>query len=322
MGDRTPDYYFDSYSAFEVHEVMLKDTVRTNSYRMAIRDNPSLFSNAVVLDVGCGTGILSLFAASSGARKVYGVDNSAMSEYARRIVAANGMSDIVEIIHGTIEETVLPEQVDVVLSEWMGYCLLYESMLPSVISARDRLMLPGGTMFPNRARMFITGLSDEEYVGRKFGFWDDICGFNLRVLKEAALVEPLVAVAPEKDIVTDDCQLVEFDLSTVTAEQLKFASLFCLTPLESSNLTAFVVWFEVVFEGPDAQVVLSTSAFKEQTHWSQTIFYLPAVVELEMDVPLKGTFVIGPNARNPRDQDVAITFAYDGETKTYGYKMK
>jgi protein arginine N-methyltransferase 1 len=52
---------------------MLKDTVRTGSYRAAILSNPHLFKDKTVLDVGCGTGILSMFAAKAGASHVVGV---------------------------------------------------------------------------------------------------------------------------------------------------------------------------------------------------------------------------------------------------------
>lgn len=67
------DYYFDSYAHHGIHEEMLKDQVRTSAYRDAIELNKHLFKDKVVLDIGCGTGILSLFAARAGARKVFGV---------------------------------------------------------------------------------------------------------------------------------------------------------------------------------------------------------------------------------------------------------
>lgn len=67
------DYYFDSYAHFGIHEEMLKDEVRTLTYKNSMLHNRHLFKNKTVLDIGCGTGILSMFAAKAGAAKVIGV---------------------------------------------------------------------------------------------------------------------------------------------------------------------------------------------------------------------------------------------------------
>ena len=67
------DYYFDSYSHYSIHEDMLRDAVRTKAYMKAILDNPKLFKNKIVLDIGSGTGVLSIFAAKAGAKKVFAI---------------------------------------------------------------------------------------------------------------------------------------------------------------------------------------------------------------------------------------------------------
>lgn len=112
-------------SIAEIHEIMIKDRVRTESYRNFILQNPSVFKDAVVLDVGCGTGILSMFAAQAGAKKVYAVDASEVAYKAMRNVKENGLDGTVEVIKGKIEEIGdrIQGKVDVIVSEWMGYFL-------------------------------------------------------------------------------------------------------------------------------------------------------------------------------------------------------
>ena len=87
------DYYFQSYSHFGIHEEMLKDKVRTLAYRKAILNNQQLFRGKVVLDVGCGTGILCMFAAKAGAKAVYGIECASIAVQARQIVADNKLDD-------------------------------------------------------------------------------------------------------------------------------------------------------------------------------------------------------------------------------------
>ena len=73
------DYYFDSYSHYSIHEEMLKDTVRTKAYMKAIVNNPQIFKDKIVMDIGSGTGVLSIFAAKAGAKKVYAIENAGIS---------------------------------------------------------------------------------------------------------------------------------------------------------------------------------------------------------------------------------------------------
>ena len=163
-GKTSADYYFDSYSHFGIHEEMLKDAVRTRAYQRAILGNRHLFEGKVVLDVGCGTAILCMFAAQAGAKHVYGVDMASIIVQAREIVAENGFSDRITLLQGKMEDVQLPVQhVDVIVSEWMGYFLIYESMLDTVLYARDRYLVEGGLIFPDTASLHICAIEDAEY---------------------------------------------------------------------------------------------------------------------------------------------------------------
>nr|KAF6273764.1 protein arginine methyltransferase 1 [Pipistrellus kuhlii] len=107
------DYYFDSYAHFGIHEEMLKDEVRTLTYRNSMFHNRHLFKDKVVLDVGSGTGILCMFAAKAGARRVIGIECSSISDYAVKIVKANKLDHVVTIIKGKVEEVELPVEKEV-----------------------------------------------------------------------------------------------------------------------------------------------------------------------------------------------------------------
>lgn len=139
------DYYFNSYSSFYIHEEMIKDSARTLSYKNAILNNPEQFKDKIVLDIGAGTGILSIFAARAGAKHVYSLEFAHIADYAKEIVKQNGLSDKITIIKSKVEEAVLPvDKVDIIISEWMGYFLLYESMLDTVLFARDKWLVKDG----------------------------------------------------------------------------------------------------------------------------------------------------------------------------------
>lgn len=114
--------------------------------------------------------ILRRFAAKAGAKHVIGVDMSTIIFKAREIVEANGLSDKITLIQGKMEEIKLPfPKVDIIISEWMGYFLLYESMLDTVLYARDTYLEKDGLIFPDKATIFFAGIEDGEYKEEKIG---------------------------------------------------------------------------------------------------------------------------------------------------------
>uniref|UniRef100_A0A8C6WKJ8 Protein arginine N-methyltransferase 6 n=1 Tax=Neogobius melanostomus TaxID=47308 RepID=A0A8C6WKJ8_9GOBI len=165
--------YFDSYTDVTIHEEMIADHVRTGTYRTAILGNSEAIRGKVVLDVGAGTGVLSMFCVQAGARKVYAVEACSIAEQAVKIIRQNNMQDKIEVIRGTVETVELPETVDVIVSEWMGYALLHESMLNSVLYARDKWLNPGGLILPNKAELYIAPMSDP-VVEERLYFWYNV----------------------------------------------------------------------------------------------------------------------------------------------------
>ncbi|KAF8840733.1 protein arginine N-methyltransferase [Paxillus ammoniavirescens] len=316
------DYYADSYAHFGIHEEMLKDTVRTGSYRAAIVNNGHLFKGKTVLDVGCGTGILSMFAAKAGASHVVGIDMSNIIDQAQNIIEANGFKDTITLVKGKLEEAELPiTQFDIIISEWMGYFLLYESMLDTVLLARDKYLKPGGLMFPDNARMYLAAIEDQDYKEEKINFWDNVYGFDYSCIKGIALREPLVDTVELKAVVTDPYMLKHINLLTAKKEDLSFAVPFTLTATRNDYAHAFLAWFDVSFDCTHKKIQFSTGPHAQYTHWKQTVFYTPSTITISEGEKITGSLVCAPNARNNRDLDITIEYTAGGETTKVDYKM-
>lgn len=126
-----------------------------------------------MLDVGAGSGILSFFAVQAGAKKVYAIEASNMAQYADLLVRHNNLVDRIFVKPGKIEEIDLPEMVDIIISEPMGYMLYNERMLETYLHARKWLKA-GGKMFPTQGDLHVAPFSDEAlYLEQynKANFW-------------------------------------------------------------------------------------------------------------------------------------------------------
>nr|AQT40939.1 protein arginine N-methyltransferase 1 transcript variant 32 [Homo sapiens] len=143
---------------------------------------------------------------------IHEIECSSISDYAVKIVKANKLDHVVTIIKGKVEEVELPvEKVDIIISEWMGYCLFYESMLNTVLYARDKWLAPDGLIFPDRATLYVTAIEDRQYKDYKIHWWENVYGFDMSCIKDVAIKEPLVDVVDPKQLVTNAC-LIKRDL--------------------------------------------------------------------------------------------------------------
>jgi len=304
------DYYFNSYSSYYIHEQMLKDKERTGTYQDAIMKNPEVFKDKIVLDIGCGTGILSIFAAKSGAKHVYGIEFADIADYAKEIITKNGLNDKITIIKGKVEEVQLPvEKVDIIISEWMGYFLLYESMLDTVLYARDKWLQKDGYLFPDHATITLAAIEDTDYKDSKLTFWDNVYGVNMSCFRNAVICEPLIDTCPKKLINSSSCRIFDIDLYTVKKEELNFSSKYDLTfGVENDRFSGLVAWFDTGFTKLPNKFNLTTSPYKKSTHWSQTIFYTKNDLKVKKGDKVVGSIAVRKAKTNFRQLDVKISF--------------
>ncbi|XP_059456028.1 probable histone-arginine methyltransferase 1.3 isoform X2 [Corylus avellana] len=271
--------YFHYYGQLLHQQNMLQDYVRTGTYFAAVIENRSDFIGRVVVDVGAGSGILSLFAAQAGAKHVYAVEASEMAEYARKLISGNPLlSQRITVVKGKVEEVELPEKADIMISEPMGTLLVNERMLESYVIARDRFLLPNGKMFPSVGRIHMAPFSDEYLfieIANKALFWQqqNYYGVDLTSLYGSAFqgyfsqpvvdaFDPRLLVAPPIFHVIDFMKSKEEDLYEIDIP-LRFISSV------GARVHGLACWFDVLFNGSTVQRWLTTAPGAPTTHWYQ-----------------------------------------------------
>eukprot|EP00915_Cephaloidophora_sp_WS-2016_P003181 GHVH01004298.1.p1 GENE.GHVH01004298.1~~GHVH01004298.1.p1 ORF type:complete len:562 (+),score=91.23 GHVH01004298.1:33-1718(+) len=353
--------YFDSYADLEIHRVMILDKVRTDAYRRALETIPGGLKGKVVLDVGCGSGILSMFASRCGAKKVVGLDAVASTlKVAKKLIHANGFGeDSITLVHGKVEcmslwqrsrsdgtlqvvgspkeednavkenEGYEPFKCDVLVSEWMGYALVYESMLPSVLVARDRYMKPSGTMLPNNCSLWLSMVNDckevETLIDDSTVWEKPMYGLNMNLLRpDLSKAIRKCHVRPVSGIVSDRVKVWSVDLNTCTVEDVTNirTGVVSFNQFPNTQCSSICLDFDVDFD----QVNLTTAAGSPLTHWNQSIMHLydsNFLNSLTVQDPLTQLdqlkLNISPSVDNSRAISLVLEFKSDGVSMVCTY---
>ncbi|XP_042202746.1 histone-arginine methyltransferase CARM1 [Callorhinchus milii] len=287
----------------------LQDYIGTATYQRAILENHVDFKDKVILDVGCGSGILSFFAVQAGARKVYAVEGSAMSKYAEILVKSNNLSEQVMVLEGKIEEISIPEKVDIIISEPMGYLLFHERRIESYLHAKKWLK-PNGMMFPTFGDVHLAPFSDEQLYMEHYtraNFWYQQCfhGINLSSLRSAAVEEyfkqPIVDTF---DVVILMARSVKYTVNFLESKEDDLHRMeipFVFHILQSGLVHGLAFWFDVAFVGSQKTVWLSTSPTEPLTHWYQVRCLLQTPLFAKAGETFSGRVLLVANKRQSYD---------------------
>nr|GEV07414.1 probable protein arginine N-methyltransferase 1 [Tanacetum cinerariifolium] len=177
----------------------------------------SIHEDKIVLDIGAGTGILSLFCAKAGAKHVYTVKFSQIADMAKEIVKANGFLDVITVLKGKVEELELP--------------------VPKVND---------GIVLPDNASLHLTAIQDPSYIEDTIFFWNNV-GFDMSCIRKQCSMEPLVVTVDHNDVVTNSQLLKTMDILKMTSGDASFTAPFKLVSEGQNCIHALVAYFDVAF---------------------------------------------------------------------------
>ncbi|XP_003388033.1 PREDICTED: histone-arginine methyltransferase CARMER-like [Amphimedon queenslandica] len=322
--------YFQFYGFLSQQQNMMQDYVRTSTYQSAMLQNSIDFKDKVVVDVGAGSGILSVFAVQAGARKVYAIEASSMAVHCQKLIKSNKLASKIIVIAGKVEEIDLPETVDVVVSEPMGYMLFNERMLESYVHARKWLK-PDGKMFPSQGILYCAPFTDELlYIElcNKISFWyqQHFHGMDLTSIRDAALDEyfnqPVVDTFDVRILLaTPVGHTVDFRTTTESAlHNITIPVAFKVW--NSGNVHGLAFWFDVSFNGSSQTVWLSTAPFQPVTHWYQVRCVLKTPLFVSAGQELAGVINMKANERQSYDIEMEINVVGTSQVSKCHYDLK
>lgn len=154
------------------YAVMLSDDVRSSAYGAALR--ATITPGCVVADIGAGPGVMGVYAAMLGARRVFLVEPDTSVAAAVALAEENGVQDRIEIVRARSTDITLPELADVIVTDLRGVLPLFGDHLRAAADMRARHLAPGGVCIPMRDTLHACLVDDAELHARVAGAWTNI----------------------------------------------------------------------------------------------------------------------------------------------------
>lgn len=191
------------------HHRFLDDPPRLDAFARAIAE--VVRPGDVVADLGSGTGVLSLLACRAGASRVYAVEKTGMSDFVRRIAAANGVGDRVVVLHGHSQRVDLPERVDAVVSDMVGRIGFIKGGADALTDVRARWLKPGGRMLPQTTTTWIAPV-EEPALYAHVDFWSTpVAGADMSALRRPAANTHYPHCFAARDLLSPGAPAAEWD---------------------------------------------------------------------------------------------------------------
>ncbi len=263
------------------HHYMLRDELRVDAYRAAIE---RYCPGKRVAEIGCGTGVLSLFAARSGAVSVDAIEESTIAEAAAELFAANPCGQRIALHRGNSRDVRLDLPAEVLIHELFGTDPFEENLLPALADARERLLTSDARFLPARLEVACvgldsaaSGLKDPATIRAEAVQYAERFGLEMAPwLERLDALDPQtlrsVVRDPSFSVLSAECPLFSLDFAhddLSVPPQVAQPSLAIHT---DGTLGALVVFFRARF---DDETAISTAPDAPATHWGRDVRLLP-----------------------------------------------
>jgi type I protein arginine methyltransferase len=282
---------------------MIADEVRMCAYSRALRD--AVGPDSIVLDIGAGTGILSLLACQYGARKVYAVEPKGAIAVAEAAARANGFADRIECIQALSTRINLPQRADVIVSDLRGVLPLFEQHLPSIIDARRRLLAPGGKLIPKRDVLWAAVVETPQDYDPLIKPWlRERFELNMEAASQMVTnVWKKARVTPEQLLTKPYCWAI---IDYLTVESPDVSAEITFQVARTGTAHGFVVWFDAVLEDG---IEFSNAPGQPELIYGSYFFPWSSPVDLAADDAV---------SLNLRADLVGSDYVWSWETRVYG----
>lgn len=289
-------YNNDEFSNLYEHEKMLADTVRMDTYQKAIKKH--IREGHRVVDLGTGSGILSMFASQCKPEVIYAIDHSDFIEVAQKAARENGAEAIQfrKVNSRTFDSL---EKLDVLLHEQIGDDLFDENMIENILDLKRRVLKKDGIVLPGRFELFLEPISlhpdfrvpyvwEKPYNGFDFGFLKDTelskkymkRGYNQRFLEPYSVENLMCTPVPVMEIDLNKDEQNEMNERRMVQKK---------TIIQSGQMDGVCLYFNIIF---DDEISFDTSPMHKKTSWSNRVFRTPAmdcsvddVITLTVEMP-------------------------------------
>jgi hypothetical protein len=284
------------FDSARVHVGMLDDRARTQRYLEAIRT--VVRPGDVVVEIGTGTGVLSVAAAQAGAARVYTIESSSIGQVARRVFQANGLSDRIALVEGLSSRVALPERCDVLIAELIGKDPLEEGVLEFTRDGVSRFLKPDARLIPSKFEVHALPVSLPDDVLRHWTFtegatreWREAYGIDFSPLAEASRQSLWrMSVAPRRlrsfAALTAPLRLLERDLARLT--DVGFTERASATAQHDGVVHGVVLSFSATL-APGVVLDTDPREYRADNSWDYQFWGLPLPLDVRRGEQLEVT---------------------------------